>query len=244
MAEEESISAPPVAPSPGALQEQVAVVSGATGAIGGAFARRLAGAGADLLLLGRRQEVLERLATELDSCVGKVEILAGDLTQEVAIEAVRDRALAVFGGVDLLVHSLGVFRAGSIEQAPVRDLDLQWEVNVRAPYLLTQRLLPSLLERRGQIVFVNSNAGLSSRPTVAAYAASKHALKALADGLRDEVNDTGVRVLTVFPGRTASEMQRLVATHFRQEYRPDDLMTADDVARPVVDALALPRTVD
>ena len=149
MSGEESISAPLDSASCGGLEGKVAVISGATGAIGGAFARRLAAAGADLLLLGRRRDVLDRLAAELASSVGTVETLAGDLIEEADIEAVRDRALALFAGVDLLVHSLGVFRAGAVEEAPAQDLDLQWNVNFRAPYLLTQRLLPSLLERRG-----------------------------------------------------------------------------------------------
>ena len=195
-------------------------------------------------MLGRRQERLEALAEELAGDEAEVEVLAGDLTDEAVIEEVRDRALDRFGSVDVLVHSLGVFRAGAVASAPVADLDLQYQVNVRSPYLLTQSLLPDLIESQGQIVFVNSNAGLAARATVAGYAASKHALKALADGLRDEVNSQGVRVLTVFPGRTGSEMQRLVAEHFGQDYRPENLMTGDDVARPVVEALMLPRSVE
>ena len=220
--------------------DQVAMISGATGAMGGAIARRLATAGARLVLLGRDRAKLESLQAELPAAV----VLAGDLTTE---ESVLEACQAVLDGpgrLDILVHGLGLFLAGELGVADVADLDLMFAVNVRAPYRLTQALLPSLRESEGQIVFLNSNAGLEARATVSAYSASKHALKALADGLRAEVNDDGIRVLSVFPGRTASEMQRRVCEHFGQAYEPDRLMTSDDVAVSVVNALALPRSVE
>ena len=90
------------------------------------------------------------------------------------------------------------------------DLDWQYRVNVRTPYILTQALLPMLKSRRVQIVFLSSDAGLSPRANLGQYAPTKHALKAIADSLREEVNAEGPRVMSVFPGRTASAMQAAV----------------------------------
>jgi len=122
-----------------------------------------------------------------------------------------------------------------------------YRLNLRAPYLLTQRLLPLLRRARGQVVFVNSSAGLHAAAGTSQYAATKHALKALADSLRCEVNDDGIRVLSVYPGRTASPMQELLHNQHRADARPyvaADLLQPDDVAAVVVQALRLPRTAE
>ena len=121
---------------------------------------------------------------------------------------------------------------------------MHYRTNVRGPYLLTQELLPLLLERQGQVVFINSSAGLTARANIAQYAATKHALKALADGLRDEVNPRGVRVLSVFPGRTATPTQQKLCGEEGRPYRPARLLQPEDVAAVVVNALCLPRTAE
>jgi NAD(P)-dependent dehydrogenase (short-subunit alcohol dehydrogenase family) len=133
-----------------------------------------------------------------------------------------------------------------VATSPVDVLDHLYRVNVRAPYLLTQRLLPLLRRARGQVVFVNSSATMHASPGIAQYAATKHALRGLADSLRCEVNDDGIRVLSVYPGRTASPMQE----HLHREqspcapYRAADLLQPDDVAAVIVQALRLPRTAE
>jgi len=115
---------------------------------------------------------------------------------------------------------------------------------VRGPYLLTQCLLPLLRRRPGQVVFINSSAGLTARANVGQYAATKHALKAVADSLRDEVNRDGVRVLSVFPGRTATPTQEALHRLEGRPYRPERLLQPADVAAVVVHALGLPRTAE
>jgi NADP-dependent 3-hydroxy acid dehydrogenase YdfG len=130
-------------------------------------------------------------------------------------------------------------------QASVDDLDRQYAINVRAPYVLTQRLLPRLIANRGQVVFINSSVGLAvKRPEVGQYAATKHALRAMADSLREEVNQKGVRVLTVYLGRTATPMQCSIFQKERRVYRPETLLQPLDVASVVVNALSLPHTVE
>ena len=224
--------------------DRVAVVAGATGAIGGAVARSLAGEGACLLLLGRDEARLREIGTELEEGGVAVRTVAGDLTGQPAVEAAGAAVESLGDGVDLLVHAAGAFRAGSVESAPAGDLDLQFAVNVRAPYLLTRRLLPALRARRGLVVFVNSTAGLGAVAGSAAYAASKHALRAVADGLRAEVNADGVRVLSVYPGRTRGRMQREVCRGLGQRYDEERFLDPADVAAAIVDAAALPPSAE
>jgi short-subunit dehydrogenase len=212
--------------------------------IGEAIAVELARGGARLLLSGRSAERLDRVAERCRAFSSKVETFAADLGEDDAVHALAERALAL-GDVDLLIHSIGFFRGGSFAAAPVADLDSQYRTNVHVPFLLTQGLLPSLIDRRGQVVFVNSSAGFHpARAGWVGYSASKHALRALADGLRDEVNPQGVRVLTVFPGRTATPMQEEVHRYEGKPYDPERFLQPADVAAAVVSALALPRTAE
>ena len=224
--------------------ERIVVVAGATGAIGGAVARRLAAEGASLVLLGRDEARLAATAGELEGTDGVIRTVAGDLTEAAVSDAAGAVSESLGDGIDLLVHAAGAFRAGAFETAPAGDLDLQLAVNARAPYLLTRRLLPGLRRRGGLVVFVNSTAGLVAGAGSAAYAASKHALRALADALRAEVNADGVRVLSVYPGRTRSRMQQDVCRSLGQHYDAERFLDPVDVASAIVEAAALPPSAE
>jgi short-subunit dehydrogenase len=224
---------------------ETAVVTGASGGIGRAIAVRLADVCTRVCLLGRDRDRLARTAEAVAS-LSKAEALVYplDLAADGDIPALARWVDAALGGVDVLVHSAGLIRHAPLDRAPVRDLDAQYALNLRAPYVLTQALLPSLTARQGQIVFVNSSAGVSARGGVGQYAATKHALKALADSLRDEVNPLGLRVLSLYPGRTATPMQARVHEAEGRDYRPERLLQPADVAEMLLHALLLPRTAE
>ena len=226
-----------------ALHGQVAVVTGASSGIGAAIAHALAAQGARLWLVGRRLAALESVAQSMHGpqchrCA------VADLAVDADVKALASTLLQDDAPIDILVHAAGVFEWGALESASAGDLDAQYRTNVRAPFVLTHALLPALKSRQGQVAFVNSSAGLSARANVGHYAATKHALKALADSLREEVNPAGVRVLCVFPGRTASAMQAQVHAAEARVYRPELLMQPQDVAAVTVHALTLPRRAE
>ena len=225
------------------LQGAVAVVTGGSEGIGRAIAGQLADAGVHLWLIARRAAPLEAAAAQLSEAGVTARALPADLSIDAELDAAADRVLAA-GPVDLLVHGAGMIRIGHLAGAAVADFDRQWAINVRAPYLLTQRLLPSLRERRGQIAFVNSTAGLVATSGVSQYAATKYALRGMADALRSEVNADGVRVLSVFPGRTATPMQADLHRQEGKPYRPEQLLQPADVATAVLAALRLPESAE
>ena len=151
-------------------------------------------------------------------------------------------SLRKLGRLDLLVHSNGIHRVGPLSDASLRDFDQLWAANVRGPLILTQLFVPALRETRGQIAFVNSTVGLDTRAGVGQFASTQHALRALADTLRLELNDDGIRVLSVYPGRTATERQRRIFSRRGESLRSRDAAAArgrrDDprrVARPAAD---------
>jgi NADP-dependent 3-hydroxy acid dehydrogenase YdfG len=227
-----------------AFTGQVMLITGASSGIGKAIALGLAAQGATLCLIGRRLELLQTIAEAAQATAPQVECYRIDLTQDEDIRELTACLERNFGALDLLIHSAGVYALGRIEAAPVEDFDWQYRTNVRAPFMLTQALLPLLKARQGQIVFINSTVGLRAGANVGQYAATKHGLKALADSLRDEVNADGVRVLSVFLGRTATPMQAAIHEMEGRVYHPEFLMQPEDVAAVVINALSLPRTAE
>ena len=227
-----------------ALTDQIAVVTGASSGIGKAIAQALAVQGARLCLVGRNREAMEVMAASMRSTAPRVLIAQTDLTLDTQLERLTGELQREFGQVDVLVHSAGILSQGTLQSASVHDLDRQYRTNVRAPYLLTQALLPMLKVRPGQIVFVNSSVGLQARAGIGQYAATKHALKAIADSLREEVNAEGIRVLSVFLGRTATPLQETIFSLESRTYRPELLLQPEDVAAVVINTLSLPRTAE
>lgn len=226
---------------PGGLR---AIVTGASSGIGKAISLGLAREGLSLCLVGRNPDRLDAVASGVRGGGGRAAVFAADLASGEAVVLLADRIEREFPEIDILIHSAGDFSMGMLESAPVEDLDRQYRVNVRAPFLLTQCLLPLIRRRKGQVVFVNSSAGLKAGAKVSQYAATKHALKAIADSLREEVNADGVRVVSVYPGRTASPMQELVHRMEGRAYEAEQFMQPEDVATIVINALSLPRTAE
>jgi NAD(P)-dependent dehydrogenase (short-subunit alcohol dehydrogenase family) len=226
------------------LSDQVAVVTGAGSGIGKAIALALGIKGATLALVGRRIAPLESVV-ELARGAGVVaQAFPTDLASADEVRELGARIKGELGQADVLVHCAAIVHMGTVAEASAEVFDQHYQTNLRGPYLLTQALLPLLQLRQGQIVFMNSSAGLAARANVAQYAASKHALKAIADSLREEVNRDGIRVLSVFPGRTATPTQEHLHVLEGRPYHPERLLQPEEVAEVVVHALCLPRTAE
>ena len=227
-----------------AFEGQAAVVTGASRGIGRAIALVLAAEGASVALVGRDVQALGDAADHASAAGAMVARYRTDLTHDDEIRALAGQVSRDFGRVDILVHSAAVVSLGTLSRAPVSDLDDLYRTNVRAPYLLTQALLPMIIASQGQVVFINSSIGLTTRAEVCQYAATKYALRAVADSLRDEINESGVRVLSVYPGRTATPRQASLHEAAGKPYHPERLIQPEDVAAMVLGALRLPRTAE
>lgn len=226
-------------------KQKVVVVTGASSGIGKAIVLSLATEEATLCLVGRHLKALDAVAGEVQGDINNVRCYQADLTLDQDIAQLTKRLKDDFGRVDVLVHSAGVINLGKLESTRIDDFDWQYRTNLRAPYLLTQALLPMLKKYQGQIVFINSSAGLNAGGgNIGPYSATKHALRALTDSVRAAVNPYGIRVLSVYPGRTATPMQAHVYKMEGRTYRPERLLQPTDVASIVVHALNLPRTAE
>jgi NADP-dependent 3-hydroxy acid dehydrogenase YdfG len=226
------------------LEGQTAVITGGGTGVGAALAIALAESGASIYLIGRRLDRLELVAAKARDLRAEAVCCAADVSSSLNLLKVTQRIKTDLRHVDILVQNAAIYAASSFEDADISDFDMQYQTNVRAPYALTQALLPMLKARQGQVVFINSSSALSAKPMTAQYDSTKHALKAIADSLRGEINKHGVRVLSVYLGRTASEMQERIYKMEGRPYRPELLLQPEDVASVVVNALSLTRTAE
>jgi NADP-dependent 3-hydroxy acid dehydrogenase YdfG len=226
------------------LKSQVAVVTGASSGIGKAIALALAGQGAELFLAARRKQELEGAAKEARALGARAHACGLDLTKDEDIRALGEKVQREVGHLSVLVLCGGAIAHGSHDKATLADLDLMYRSNVRGHYALIQTALPLLRKARGQIVFVNSSAGLRSPANAGQFSATQHAFRSIADSLRDEVNADGIRVLSVFPGRTATPRMEKVYAKEGRSYKPELLLQPEDVAEMVTHALRLPRTAE
>jgi short-subunit dehydrogenase len=211
-----------------------ALVTGASSGIGQAIAQSLANEGTHIHAVAR---------SWLQPIEGW-QLHTADFTVEADVRRLAAELAIAESGVDLLIHCAGALEIGTVADFDMAQLDLMYQVNVRAPFLLTQLLLPNVTKSGGQIVFINSSAAISPNTALAGYSSSKAAIKSVADCLRMEVNSSGVRVMSVYPGKTASVMQKRAHALASKPYDAASLMQPEDVAQMVLSALALPKTAE
>ncbi|AZS46934.1 MULTISPECIES: SDR family oxidoreductase [Microbacterium] len=215
------------------------LITGAGSGIGAVLARRLLSRGDAVVALVRDAGRARQIAEELPGA----SVLVGDLAQPGRLSwALSKQHLP--DRIDSLVHVAGVVDLGDVADLAPSLWEQQLAVNLIAPAELTRLLLPVLRVSQGQVVFVNSGAGLRANAGWSAYAASKHGLRALADALRAEEAQHGVRVTSIYPGRTATPMQERVHQQEGQEYDAGRFITPEAVVTTILTALDLPRDAE
>jgi NADP-dependent 3-hydroxy acid dehydrogenase YdfG len=206
-----------------------ALITGAGRGIGSAIATALAPTHT-LLLAGRPSARLDVVAERLGASIWRL-----DLTDADAIRANAEGLTEL----DVLVHNAGVFIPGHVAETGVEDWRATFNVNVFGAVALTLALLPALRRAHGQVVFINSGSGRRVSAGMASYSASKFALRAFADSLRED--EPALRVTTVYPGRTDTDMQRELVAFEGGAYDPAGFLRPDTVAAVVANVVATPR---
>jgi NAD(P)-dependent dehydrogenase (short-subunit alcohol dehydrogenase family) len=184
------------------FEGSTALVTGATAGIGYAIALELARQGADVIVHGRNAERGDKAVQEIDNVGGRARFVAADLSNA---DDVR-RLAAEAGDVDILINNAGIYEFGSTFDTDDADFDNHFDINLRAPYVLVQKLVPGMIERgHGSVVNISTVAASTPSAEAGLYGASKAALDLLTKLWADEFGAAGVRVNAIAPGPTDTE---------------------------------------
>lgn len=230
------------------LEGRVALVTGASSGIGEATATALAAEGAAVAIAARRADRLEALRGKLSDDGAKALVLDLDVTDQDACRAAVAATVEQLGGLDLLVNNAGVMLLGSIVGADTTDWTRMIETNVLGLMFMTDAALPHLLERQGHVIQLSSTAGRVAGKGAGVYNASKFAVNAFSESLRQEVTERGVRVTLIEPGMVATELREHITDEqakFSITRRAGQLrqLQSADIAAAIVYAATQPEHV-
>ncbi len=231
------------------IEGKVVVITGASSGLGEATARLLTAQGACVVLGARRADRIQALADELNSSGGKALAVATDVTHYDQVKHLVDAAVQTYGRIDVLINNAGLMPQAPLERLKIDEWDQMIDVNIKGVLYGIAAALPYMKQQRtGHIINISSVAGHKVRPPATVYAATKHAVRALSEGLRQEVKPYNIRTTVISPGAVESELPNStsepdIAANIRKNYETNAI-PADSFARAVVFAMSQPEDVD
>jgi NADP-dependent 3-hydroxy acid dehydrogenase YdfG len=230
-----------------AIEGKIVVITGASSGLGEAAARRLARDGARLVLGARRVERLQALANELS--LGRDAAVETDVTQVEQVKRLVDHAVRTHGRIDVIINNAGLMPHSPLERGKVQDWDRMIDVNIKGVLYGIAAALPYMkAQKSGHIINVSSVAGHKVATGNAVYSATKHAVRVISEGLRQEVKPYNIRTTIISPGAVATELpdsitESDVAANVREFYERV-AVSADSFASMVAFAMSQPEDVD
>jgi len=231
------------------IEGKVVVITGASSGLGEAAARLLSAHGASVVLGARRSDRLQSLADELSGSGGKALAVATDVTHRNQVKRLVDTAAQKFGRVDVMINNAGIMPRAPLERLTIDDWDRMIDINIKGVlYGIAAALSHMKQQKSGHMIFVSSVAGHKVGPDFAVYAATKHAVRVLAEGFRQEVKPYNIRTTVISPGAVVTELPGSVTeqdiAEKIQQYYEDIAIPAESFAQAVVFAMSQPDEVD
>ncbi|NMM27024.1 MAG: SDR family oxidoreductase [Glaciimonas sp.] len=230
------------------IEGKIVVITGASSGLGEATARHLSEQGAVVVLGARRIDRINALAKELAGSTGKAIAVQTDVTQSEQVKKLVEAAIASYGRIDVMINNAGLMPHSPLERLKIADWDRMIDVNIKGVLYGIAAALPYMQQQKaGHIINVSSVAGHKVRPGSAVYAATKHAVLALSEGLRLEVKPYNIRTTVISPGAVATELPNSIteadiADNVRKFY--EIAIPADSFARAVAYAMSQPDDID
>ncbi len=227
---------------------KIVVITGASSGLGEATARHLSALGATVVLGARRVDRINALAAELIAAGGAALAVATDVTDSAQVQRLVDAAINTYGRLDVIINNAGLMPHSPLDRCKITDWDRMIDVNIKGVLYGIAAALPHMQQRKsGHIINVSSVAGHKVRPGSAVYAATKHAVLALSEGLRQEVKPYNIRTTVISPGAVATELPNSVteadvAANVRKIY--EMAIPPESFARAVAYAMEQPDDID
>ncbi len=225
---------------------KTAVITGGTSGIGSAIADALSANGANIHLIGRNEKRLKERKEKLVKIYdNQVTIHSADFANSKECIPAIERLARSETSIDFLIHAAGDIHIDTIESTSMERADEVLSINFRTPYLLTHLLIKKLRASSAAIIFINSSVSQQTgKHSLAAYGASKLALKGFSESLRAEENKNGIKVINIYPGRTATPMQEKIYRRENKNYQAGSLLQAHEVATTVINAINTSATAE
>jgi NADP-dependent 3-hydroxy acid dehydrogenase YdfG len=239
-----------MATNPGTeIAGKVVVITGASSGLGEAAARHLSALGTSVVLGARRVDRLKSLADELTSRGGKAFALATDVTDRGQVKRLVDAAVETHGRVDVMINNAGLMPQSLLERLKVDEWDRMIDVNIKGVLYGIAAVLPHMTQQKsGHIINVSSVAGHKVRPGGTVYSATKHAVRVISEGLRQEVKPYNIRTTVISPGAVDTELPDTITdpdvSQAMRKFYDDVAVPADSFARAVAYAMSQPDDVD
>ena len=231
------------------IEGKIVVITGASSGLGEATARLLSAQGASVVLGARRVDRIQSLADELTGSGGKALAITTDVTHCDQVKRLVDAAVQTYGRIDVMINNAGLMPHSPLERLKIDDWNRMIDVNIKGVLYGIAAALPYMKQQKaGHIINVSSVAGHKVRPGSAVYAATKHAVRVISEGLRQEVKPYNIRTTVISPGAVATELPNSVtepdiAENIHKFYE-EIAIPADSFARAVAFAMSQPEDVD
>jgi len=231
------------------IKGKVVVITGASSGLGAATARLLSAEGASVVLGARRVDRIQSLADELNAKGGKALAIATDVTHVEQVKKLVDSAVQKFGRIDVMINNAGIMPHSPLERLKIDDWNRTIDVNIKGVLYGIAAALPYMKQQKaGHIINVSSVAGHKVTPNGAVYCATKHAVRALSEGLRVEVKPYNIRTTIISPGAVATELPNSITepdiADGVSKFYKETAIPADSFARAVAFAMSQPEDVD
>ena len=230
------------------IEGKIVVITGASSGLGEATARMLSAHGATVVLGARRVDRIEALAAELTAAGGRALALQTDVTRAAEVQRLVDAAVEKFGRIDVIVNNAGLMPQSLLERLKIDEWDRMIDVNIKGVLYGIAAALPHMKRQKaGHIVNVSSVAGHKVRPGGTVYSATKHAVRVISEGLRQEVKPYNIRTTIISPGAVATELTETVSDPVVKaaiDKTYEKAIPADSFARVVLFAMSQPDDVD
>ena len=231
------------------IEGKIVVITGASSGLGEATARLLSAQGTSLVLGARRVDRLQALADELNDSGGKALAVTTDVTDYDQVKSLVNTAVQTYGRIDVMINNAGLMPRAPLERLKIDEWNQTIDVNIKGVLYGIAAALPYMQEQKaGHVINVSSVAGHKVGPENAVYAASKHAVRVISEGLRQEVKPYNIRTTVISPGAVATELPNAISDSDIAEnihkFYEDYAIPADSFARAVAFAMSQPEDVD